>query len=453
MSQNVPIAEFVEPITGDRPAKTVPFATALWFWTKLGFISFGGPAGQIAIMHSELVDRRRWISEGRFLHALNYCMVLPGPEAQQLATYIGWLLHGTVGGIVAGSLFVLPSFFVLMGLSWVYFAYGNLPAIEGIFLGIKPTVVAIVAFAVVRIGSRVIRSPATFALAAGAFVLMFFFRTPFPIIVLGAGVVGLIGSRIWPKQFQAGGGHAAKKEGEHQPAVIDDHDPIPAHARPRGLRTALQLAIGLTLWWIPVGALVAWQGWGRFFPRMALFFTEAAFLTIGGAYAVLPYVAESAIRHYHWLKPGQMIDGLALGETTPGPLIMVVTFVGAVGGWQEAGLGFWGGAVGGLVATYFTFLPSFLFVMIGGPWIESTRGELRLAAFLSGVTAAVVGVILDLAFFFGRQVVITESGDVRWFALALSIASFLALWRLKLDIVRLVLIGAAIGLLARGFLV
>lgn len=447
------IVSTADRAAAERPAKTVPFATALRFWTKLGFISFGGPAGQIAIMHSELVDRRRWISEGRFLHALNYCMVLPGPEAQQLATYIGWLLHGTVGGIVAGGLFVLPSFFVLMALSWIYFAYGNLPAIEGVFLGVKPTVVAIVAFAVVRIGSRVIRSSATFALAAGAFVLMYFFRTPFPIIVLGAGVAGLIGSRIWPKQFQAGGGHSAKKAGDHQPAVIDDQDPIPVHALPKRSRTVVQLAVGLALWLIPVGVLLAWQGWHGFFPRMAIFFTEAAFLTFGGAYAVLPYVAESAIRHYHWLRPGQMIDGLALGETTPGPLIMVVTFVGAVGGWQEAGIGFWGGAIGGAVATYFTFLPSFLFVLIGGPWIEATRGELRLAAFLSGVTAAVVGVILDLAFFFGRQVVIAESGEIRWFALALSIASFLALWRLKLDIVRLVLIGAVIGLLARGFLV
>lgn len=445
------------------PTHSVAFREALAFWLKLGFISFGGPAGQISIMHTELVDRRRWISERRFLHALNYCMVLPGPEAQQLATYIGWLLHGTRGGIVAGGLFVLPSLFILMALSAIYVAFGQVPAVVAILDGIKPAVVAIVVGAVIRIGGRAIKNGVLLCFAIAAFLALAVFQVPFPVIVLAAGLFGWIGSRLWPDKF-TGSGHASNQTTDqpHEPAVIDDHHRSPSHARPSWPRFVWQLMVGLVLWSAPMAALVAWQGWNGTLPSMGWFFTTAAFVTFGGAYAVLPFVAQQAVDVFGWLKPGQMIDGLALGETTPGPLIMVVAFVGFVGGWQATDLGWTGAALGCVIATYFTFLPSFLFILLGAPFIEQMRDELQLTAALSGITAAVVGVILNLALFFGKTVFLPGRPEVlpdeAWtltgiagatnvFAVTLATAAFVALTRFKLNLAYIVAACAAGGLL------
>ena len=323
--------------TVDRPP-TPSFRVAVSFWLKLGFISFGGPAGQIAVMHEELVERRRWISERRFLHALNYCMVLPGPEAQQLATYIGWLLHGTIGGIVAGALFVVPSLFILIALSWVYLSFGDVPAVAGVLYGIKPAVTAIVVFAAYRIGSRALRNALLWAVAAAAFVAIFAFRVPFPWIVLAAGVVGVVGGRVAPDRFRAGGVHGVGGK-DYGSAVIGDDTPTPAHARFRPRRAVMVTAVGLSLAVLPLAALAWFGGWTGTLTQMGWFFTKAALLTFGGAYAVLPYVYQGAVETYAWLTPAQMIDGLALGETTPGPLIMVVAFVGFVGGWAQEALG------------------------------------------------------------------------------------------------------------------
>ncbi|HEX5094349.1 MAG TPA: chromate efflux transporter, partial [Burkholderiales bacterium] len=367
---------------------SVSRAEAFRFWLKLGFISFGGPAGQIAIMHAELVERRRWISENRFLHALNYCMLLPGPEAQQLATYLGWLMHRTWGGIVAGGLFILPSVFILIVLSWTYVTWGSVPAIAGLFYGIKPAVTAIVLAAAHRIGSRALKHPALWAIAAAAFVAIFAFQLPFPAIVVAAGVVGYLGGRYAPKVFTSGGGHGAAKS-SYGPALIDDGTPVPDHAVFAWRRFWAYGAVALALWVLALGALALAAGWDGRPAQMAWFFTKAALLTFGGAYAVLPYVFQGAVEHYGWLTAAQMIDGLALGETTPGPLIMVVAFVGYLGA----------GVAGALIATFFTFLPSFAFIFMGAPFIETTHGNLRFSAPLTGITAAVVGVVLNLALF------------------------------------------------------
>ena len=433
-----------------RPAVTR--GEAFLFWLKLGFISFGGPAGQIAVMHQELVERRRWISERRFLHALNYCMVLPGPEAQQLATYIGWLMHRTWGGIVAGGLFVLPSLFILIGLSWIYMAYGGVPAVAGILYGIKPAVTAIVVFAAWRIGSRALRNAVLWCIAAAAFVAIFFFSVPFPAIVIAAGVVGYLGSRIAPGKFRAGGGHGAADK-HFGPAMIDDDTPAPAHARFSWSRVAVLFGAGIAIWVGAMGGLYAVYGWDGTLMRMGWFFTKAALLTFGGAYAVLPYVYQGAVESYGWLSVTQMIDGLALGETTPGPLIMVVAFVGFVGGWARSLFGpdalLAGGIAGATVATFFTFLPSFLFILAGGPAVESTHGELRFTAPLTGITAAVVGVILNLAVFFAWHVLWPKGmdGPFDWLAAALAIGCTVALFRFKVGIMPV--IGACAGL---GFL-
>src|SRR3954467_681265 len=379
------------------------FIDALAFWLKLGFISFGGPAGQIAVMHQQLVERRRWISERRFLHALNFCMILPGPEAQQLATYLGWLMHGTWGGIVAGALFVLPSLFILVGLSWIYIVWESTPLVAGLLYGIKPAVTAIVLFAAWRIGSRSLRKTARWSMSAAAFVAIYFFHVPFPAIVLAAGIIGLVGGRLAPEKFAAGGGHAdtGKSYGR---ALIDDDTPTPAHALFHWNRLARVAATGLLLWVLSLGAMVFLRGWEDTLSAMGWFFTKAALLTFGGAYAVLPYVVQGAVEQYQWLTPTQMIDGLALGETTPGPLIMVVAFVGFVGAAAHALTGIpppvLAGIAGAAVATFFTFLPSFVFILAGGPLVESTHGNLGFTAPLTGVTAAVVGVIASLAVFF-----------------------------------------------------
>lgn len=421
---------------------------AFLFWLKLGFISFGGPAGQISIMHQELVERRRWISERRFLHALNYCMLLPGPEAQQLATYIGWLMHRTWGGVIAGALFVLPSLFILIALSWVYIAFGEVPVVAGLFYGIKPAVTAIVVQAAHRIGSRALKNNWLWAIAAASFVAIFALNIPFPLIVLGAAMIGYLGGRYAPDKFSIGGGHGASKQ-SYGPALIDDDTPPPAHARFRWSRLALLVGVGAVLWALPMGLLTALYGWGGTLTQMGWFFTKAALLTFGGAYAVLPYVYQGAVGHYGWLTPTQMIDGLALGETTPGPLTMVVAFVGFVGAYVHQVFGpdqaFLAGAVAASLVTWFTFLPSFLFILAGGPLVESTHNELKFTAPLTGITAAVVGVILNLALFFGYHVLWPEgfSGSFDWPSALIALGAAVALFRFKRGVIQ-VLVGCAL---------
>ncbi len=430
---------------------SVSFWQAFAFWLKLGFISFGGPAGQIAIMHQELVERRRWISEKRFLHALNYCMVLPGPEAQQLAVYIGWLMHRTLGGIVAGGLFVLPSLFILIGLSWVYLAYGDVPAIAGLLFGIKPAVTAVVLFAAWRIGSRVLKNAWLWGIAIAAFVAIFALRLPFPLIVLAAGVIGYFGGRVAPDKFAAGGGHG-KAAASAGAALIDDDTPTPAHARFSWSRFGVVLAVFVGLWAAALGALTLAYGWDAVFTQMGWFFTKAALLTFGGAYAVLPYVYQGAVDSYQWLTAKQMITGLALGETTPGPLIMVVAFVGFVGGWTKEVFGpdalFLGGAAAATIVTFFTFLPSFMFILLGGPFIETTHGNLKFTAPLTGITAAVVGVIVNLAVFFAWHVLWPDgfAGRFEWAAAAIGIGAVIALFRFKVGVIPVVLACGAIGM-------
>lgn len=424
---------------------------ALLFWLKLGFISFGGPAGQIAIMHQELVERRRWISERRFLHALNYCMLLPGPEAQQLATYIGWLMHRTWGGVIAGTLFVLPSLFILIGLSWVYLAWGEVPVVAGIFYGIKPAVTAIVVHAAHRIGTRALKNGWLWAIAAASFVAIFALDVPFPLIVLAAALLGHIGGRLLPGQFAPGGGHGAARA-SHGPAVIDDDTPAPEHARFSWGRLLGLLLVGAALWLLPMGVLMATFGWQGTLTQMGWFFTKAVLLTFGGAYAVLPYVYQGAVGHYGWLSPTQMIDGLALGETTPGPLIMVVAFVGFVGGYLHPMFGtdqaFMAGAVAASLVTWFTFLPSFLFILAGGPLVESTHNELKFTAPLTGITAAVVGVILNLALFFGYHVLWPAGFDGRfdWPSALIALAAAVALFRYKRGVIQVLIACALAGL-------
>ncbi|WP_028997905.1 chromate efflux transporter [Azohydromonas australica] len=435
----------------ERPAP-VRFAEAFAFWLKLGFISFGGPAGQIAIMHAELVERRRWISERRFLHALNYCMLLPGPEAQQLATYIGWLMHRTWGGIVAGALFVLPSLFILIALSWIYLRFGDVPAVAGLFYGIKPAVTALVLHAAHRIGTRALKNRWMWAIAAAAFLAIFAFDTPFPAIVLAAGLAGHFGARRWPQVFTLGGGHGSAKQG-YGPALIDDDTPTPVHARFSRNQLARVLAVGLALWALVMAVLVALQGLQGTLTQMGWFFTKAALLTFGGAYAVLPYVYQGAVEHHQWLSGPQMIDGLALGETTPGPLIMVVAFVGFVGGWLKQVLGpealFMGGALAATVVTFFTFLPSFVFILAGGPLVEATHGKLGFTAPLSAITAAVVGVILNLALFFAYHVLWPQGFGGRFDAVSALIAgaAAVALFRFKVGVMPLLGACAVAGLL------
>ena len=427
------------------------FWQAFLYWLRLGFLSFGGPAGQIALMHEDLVERKRWISERRFLHALNYCMVLPGPEAQQLATYIGWLMHRTWGGIVAGGLFVLPSLFILIALSWVYLAWGHVPAVAGALYGIKPAVSAIVVSAAVRIGSRALKNGWLWGISVAAFVAIFALGLPFPLIVLMAGVVGLIGGRIAPERFMVGGGHGAASA-SHGPAVIDDHTPAPAHARFTWGHFWRVLVVCLALWAAGIGGLTLLLGWDAVLTQMAWFFTKAALLTFGGAYAVLPYVYQGAVEHFQWLTPAQMIDGLALGETTPGPLIMVVSYVGFVGGWTKALFGPEALPLAGIVAagvvTFFTFLPSFCFIFLGAPFIESTHGKLGFTAPLTGITAAVVGVIANLAVFFAYHVLWPQgfAGGFEWAAAAIGAGAALALFRFKVGVIPVVLASGLAGL-------
>jgi chromate transporter len=434
----------------DAPA-SVSFWQAFVYWLKLGFVSFGGPAGQIAIMHHDLVEHKRWISEKRFLHALNYCMLLPGPEAQQLATYIGWLMHRTWGGIVAGTLFVLPSFFILVGLAYVYMAYGEVPAIAGVLYGIKPAVVAIVLFAAYRIGVRALKNKVLWSIAAFAFLAIFAFKLPFPLIVLAAACIGYLGSQFYPDYFKAGGGHSNTNK-HFGKSLIDDDTPTPRHAIFSWKKLIRIALIGIAIWLISMAALISEFGWDNAFTQMGWFFTKAALLTFGGAYAVLPYVYQGAVEHYQWLSATQMMDALALGETTPGPLVMVNTFVGFVGGWLGSGATNFGAFASALIAativTFFTFLPSFVFILMGGPFIETTHGNLKLTAPLTAITAAVVGVILNLALFFAYHVFYPTGfdGSLDLFAISLSMAALVSLFRLKLSVIPVLIISGLIGM-------
>jgi chromate transporter len=436
----------------------VPLTEALWFWTKLGFISFGGPAGQIAILHTELVEKRRWISERRFLHALNYCMLLPGPEAQQLVTYIGWLMHRSVGGILAGTLFILPSLLILIGLGWVYLSFGQHPWIASLFFGIKPAVTAIVLFAAIKIGRRAIAHRALWLIAALSFIAIFVFNVPFPLIVLCAALIGMWGGKKYPAIFsvQVHGSNATNAVVSSD-AIIGDHTPTPEHAR-FSLRSSVHKGIlGGLLWALPITALIVVFGWNTLYPQLAWFFTKAALLTFGGAYAVLPYVYQGAVDHYQWVSASQMMDGLALGEATPGPLIMVLAFVAYIAGHAQATLGpdtaFWSGAIAACIATWFTFLPSFLFILIGGPLIESTHGKLGFTAPLTAITAAIVGVIVNLGLFFAYYTFFPNglSGSASWLSILICIASAIALLRFQQGIMT-VLAGAALAGLVLGWL-
>ncbi len=434
------------PSRDARPAP-VTLAEAFWYWLKLGFISFGGPAGQIALMHTELVERRRWISEQRFLHALNYCMLLPGPEATQLAVYIGWLMHKTRGGIMAGALFVLPSLLLLILLSWIYLAFGSLPVVAGILYGIKPAIVAIVLAAAWRIGRRSLKNATLIAIAIAALLAIAVFGIAFPLIVLCAAVIGLLGGRLLPAHFQVGGKHPDSRQ-SYGPALIDDDTPPPAHAAFSWPRLTRVMAVGGGLGacaWL----LIAQQfGAASTLAQMGWFFTKAALMTFGGAYAVLPYVYQGGVEHYGWLTAAQMIDGLALGETTPGPLIMVVAFVGFVGAWTHAIFGdniLLAGIAGACVATFFTFLPSFIFILAGGPLVESTRDNVRMTAPLTAISAAVVGVIVSLALFFGRHVFFI-AGQPDWAAIAISAAACVALFSFQAGTIKLIAACAFAGL-------
>jgi len=433
-------------------SESVSFWQAFMFWLKLGFVSFGGPAGQIALMHEELVVRRKWLSEKRFLHALNYCMLLPGPEAQQLATYIGWLMHKTRGGIAAGVLFVLPSLFLLIGLSWLYIAYGQVTWVAGLFYGIKPAVAAIVLQAAYRIGSRVLQNNLLWAIAAASFVAIFALNVPFPLIVLAAALIGFVGGRLSANSFQVGGGHGAASQSSGS-AIIDDDTPTPSHAIFTWKRLWQVLLAAAVLWLVPMGLLVLQFGWDHTFTQMSWFFTKAALLTFGGAYAVLPYVFQAAVEQFGWVTVIQMMDGLALGETTPGPLIMVVAFVGFVGAYAQALLGpdslFLAGAFAATLVTWFTFLPSFVFILAGGPFVESTHNDLKFTAPLTAITAAVVGVILNLALFFGYHTMWPQGFNAPFdtSAALIAIAAAVALLKFKLNVMQVI---GACGLLGIG---
>ena len=439
-------------LSHSAPPAPVAFGTALRFWLELGCISFGGPAGQIAIMHAELVERRRWISERRFLHALNYCMLLPGPEAQQLATYIGWLMHRTWGGVVAGALFVLPSLALLIGLSWIYLRFGDVPLVASVFYGLKPAVTALVLHAAHRIGTRALKNRWLWGIAALAFVAIFALDVPFPAIVLAAALIGHFGARRAPEVFAPGGGHAGA-QASAGPALIDDTTPTPPHARYSRARLARVLAVGVGLWLAAMALVALTHGLESTLGHMAWFFTKAALLTFGGAYAVLPYVYQGAVEQYQWLSATQMIDGLALGETTPGPLIMVVAFVAFVGGWGAAVLGpdalFAGAALAAALVTFMTFLPSFVFILAGGPLVEATHGKLGYTAPLTAITAAVVGVILNLALFFAWHVLWPQgaAGPFDWIAALIAAVALVALFRWKVGVLPLLGACAAAGLL------
>ena len=447
----------------DAPRHGVSLRDAVQVWLRVASLSFGGPAGQIAVMHRILVEEKHWVSEARFLHALNYCMLLPGPEAQQLATYIGWLMHRTLGGIIAGGLFVVPGIIAIMALSYVYAAYGNVPVIVALFFGLKAAVLAIVLEAVVRIGKRSLKNNAMLVLAAGAFVGIFFFAVSFPIIIFGAALIGFLGSWSGAPAFQIKGGHGAG--GKRDGGVVDDllGNELPEHARPTVARALRAASVCLVLWLVPVVALIVSLGTSNVFSEIAVFFSKMAMVTFGGAYAVLAYVAQQAVEHYGWLKPGEMLDGLGMAETTPGPLIMVLQFVGFMAAFRDPGTlpPMLAGTLGGLLATWVTFIPCFLWIFLGAPFIEVLRDNKALNGALSAITAAVVGVVLNLAIWFALHTVFREvrpvdgyglrfdmpvPQSVNVWALALSVAAIIAIFRFKVGMITTLLGCSVVGI-------
>jgi len=431
-------------------ARHPAFREALRFWLKLGFISFGGPTGQIAIMHTELVEKRRWISEARFLHALNYCMLLPGPEATQLATYIGWLLHRTRGGIVAGALFVLPSAVILWTLSFIYVSFGTIPWIAAVFYGLKPAVLAIVAAAVIRIGKRALKNECLWSIAGLSFVAFYFFNAPFPLILATAGLVGFFGGRWWPAKFLLNS-HNNAKDRTTAAAVLDDASESPAHTAPSLKRALKVCAVSCVLWWTPVLLLALWLGSSHTLVREGIFFSKAAMVTFGGAYAVLPYVSQQAVENQGWLTAPQMLDGLGLAETTPGPLIMVLQFVGFMGAWQHPGglPPLLAATLGAAITTWTTFVPCFLWIFLGAPHIEQMRRNTGIASTLTAVTAAVVGVVLNLAVWFGIHVLFPTSGAIDWFAAAVSAVAFVGMARWNWGVIPVIAGAGILGVIYR----
>jgi chromate transporter len=441
---------------------SISFGEAFRVWLRVALLSFGGPAGQIAVMHRILVEEKNWVSESRFLHALNYCMLLPGPEAQQLATYIGWLMHRTAGGIMAGGLFILPGIIAIMGLSYIYAAFGNVGFVEALFFGLKAAVLAIVIQAVVRVGKRALRNRIMIALAALAFIAIFFFDVSFPIIIVTAGVIGYVGARIGRPEF------AALEHGGKNAAVVDSMlgEESPDHARPNVARALKVSAVWLLLWLLPVAALLIAFGQANVFSQIALFFSKMALVTFGGAYAVLAYVAQQAVEHYHWLSPREMLDGLGMAETTPGPLIMVLQFVGFMAAYRDPGTlsPMLAGTLGGLLATWVTFTPCFLWIFLGAPFIETLRGNKGLSGALGAITAAVVGVILNLSIWFALHTVFRETAAVRSFglsfdmpvlasvdipALILAVAAATAVFRFNMGMLTVLGASCAAGVLLR----
>ena len=452
-----------ETTTATDAGHGISFGEAFRVWLRVALLSFGGPAGQIAVMHRILVEEKNWISESRFLHALNYCMLLPGPEAQQLATYIGWLLHRTAGGIMAGGLFILPGVICIMALSYIYAAFGNVGMVEALFFGLKAAVLAIVIQAVVRVGKRALRNRIMIGLAAGAFIAIFFFNISFPVIIITAGVIGYIGAKTGRPEFAA-----VAHGGGKQSAAIDSMlgDQLPEHVRPSIPRTLKVSAVWLLLWLVPVGALLAAFGQANVFSQIALFFSKMAMVTFGGAYAVLAYVAQQAVEHYHWVQPREMLDGLGMAETTPGPLIMVLQFVGFMAAYRDPGAlsPMLAGTLGGLLATWVTFTPCFLWIFLGAPFIETMRGNKGLAGALTAITAAVVGVILNLSVWFALHTVFRDTMPVRSFglsfdmpvlssmdlpALILAIAAATAIFRFNIGMLTVLAGSCAAGIVLR----
>jgi chromate transporter len=461
-------ADGMHPAANHAPHARISFREAAWVWAKIGLLSFGGPAGQVALMHKELVERRKWIDEARFLHALNYCMLLPGPEAQQLATYIGWLMHRTRGGLVAGLLFVLPGFFAILCLSMLYAGFRELPAVSAVFFGLKAAVLAVVVEAVLRIGKRALKNRLMLLVAGFAFVAIFFFDVPFPVVVLAAGVFGFVGKRISPAAFPE---PAKVLAGAEHTTVIDAMAASGEllHTRPSAARAVRVFAVCAVLWGAPLLALATFAGHESVFVQEGIFFSKAAVVTFGGAYAVLAYIAQRAVETYGWLLPGEMLDGLGLAETTPGPLIMVVQFVGFLGAFRHPGAlsPMLAGVLGSAITVWVTFVPCFLWIFLGAPYIEALRGNRALHAALSSITAAVVGVILNLSLWFGLHVMFRTVSEVRSGPLRLLIPelssldlasaclsglAMLAMFRFKLGLPKTLaasaLLGAAWKLLA-----
>lgn len=446
----------------EAPHHGVTLRESFFVWARIALLSFGGPAGQIALMHKVIVEEKRWISDSRFLHALNFCMLLPGPEAQQLATYIGWLMHRTAGGLIAGGLFILPGAIAIMALSYVYVVFGNLGAVAAIFFGLKAAVLAIVVEALFRVGKRALKNRIMLIVAGAAFAAIFFFAVPFPAIVLAAALIGFFGGRAGLSEFAIGGSHAAAAAaGTSDGSLL--RDDLPVHARPSLFEILRIAAVWLVLWWAPIAVLLLWLGPQHVMSEIALFFSKMAMVTFGGAYAVLAYVAQEAVDKYGWLKPGEMLDGLGMAETTPGPLIMVLQFVGFMGAYRDPGSlnPMLAGTLGGLLATWVTFAPCFFWIFLGAPFIERLRGNRALTGALSAITAAVVGIILNLAIWFAIHTLFREVTRISGYGLdfdapvwssadiwpiALSAISAVMLLRFKLGVVPVLAVAAFTGL-------